>query len=114
VSRVLAASYDELLTAYGRACFEHDYVWTAERVAALRKTSLVMKNNASQREEAQRIEAWDLRDAESQLKLIAKARRAGASPQDRVEAFRKVAKEDGFQLRAIVALALVAGQDDAA
>lgn len=111
IEKVLSVSYDDLLAAYGRAHWEKGYRWTAERVAQLRATSLIHENDESQAQEAQRLEAWDLYDAEKVLKLVMNARKAGAM-KDRVAAFRDSAKKDGFALRAVVAFALIAGQSD--
>jgi hypothetical protein len=80
--------------------------------ALLRKTSLFKDKDDSAAEQALKDEAWDLNDAERVLKLIQNARRTGTAMKDRVEAFRDMAKKDGFKLRAVVAFALVAGQDD--
>lgn len=113
VEKVLSASYDELLLAYGRAHWEKNHNWTPTRAELLRNTSLHMDNDATTEQEELRKEAWDFYDAEKVLKLVMKARRTGSTMKDRVQAFRDIAKKDGFKLRAVVAFALLAGEQDA-
>ena len=113
IEKVLSVSYEELLQAYGRAHWEKSYDWTPARAELLRNTSLQMDRDNTTAEEELRKEAWDFYDAEKVLKLVVKARRTGTSMKDRVAAFRDIAKKDGFKLRAVVAFAVIAGEQDA-
>jgi hypothetical protein len=73
---------------------------------------LIHENNATQAQEAERLEAWDLYYAKGYSKLLDKARASSKSAADQVKQLRDMAKKAGFDLRAIVALCDLAGHDD--
>lgn len=114
IARILAQDDEAFYVAYGAASTpgESSHAWDHDRIAYLGKVSLVQKNDATVAEEDERREAWDLYDATKLAKLLDKARSAG-QPTDQVKQFRDLAKKAGFDLRTIIALANMAGRDDA-
>ena len=114
ISKVLAGNDDTFYIAYGAASTPGDttYSWTADRIAYLSKLSLVQEKNATQQQEADREEAWDLYDAKNLGKLLDKARSASKNSDAQVQEFRDLAKKAGFDLRTLVALCDLAGRDD--
>src|SRR5207244_1587481 len=108
IERALSAGEGSFFEAYGLACLKGYRAWSANRRALLERTSLQMDRTNSPAQEAQRLEAWAFYDARRVNKTLATARTAGPGPQ-RADAFRKLAKIDGLEFRAVVALALLGG-----
>lgn len=113
IDRVLATSRADFLRAYGRAFWERRYDWTPERCRLLEAPpgpASPLDRTIEEIELAE--EAYKYRDAKWAADALAGAAKPGTSRTDRVAAFRTVARESGFELRAVVAFATLADPSD--
>ncbi|HZV00890.1 MAG TPA: hypothetical protein VFF73_29515 [Planctomycetota bacterium] len=112
MGKILATSENDFYAAYGRTFVGKGYSWTPDRVKTLSKTSLVQDKNNNSAQEAQRLEAWDWREARTIYGYIKSADKSGKTLADKLDAFPAMAKENGYNLRAIATFAVLAGGQD--
>ncbi len=110
IDRVLSTSRDDFLAAYGRAFWEMKYDWTPARCRLLESPPSGYGPDRTIDEIELEQEAYRYRDAKWAAGVLATAARGSRT--ERVEAFRKLARDSGFELRAVVAFATLADPGD--
>ncbi len=111
MTKILGTDQNTFLAAYAPT-FCKNYSWTPARVQYLSHVSLVQQKNASSQQEADREEAWDLREATTIYGYIAKAQKSSATPAQKLKAFPNMAEENDYNMRAITTMAEIAGGQD--
>ena len=110
---ILKATDDEFYAAYGSAIWDKHYTWGPSQVKALEHVSLIMENNETPAQYRARMEAWALHDADAVLKIVHQAQKTGTTTVSQARAFRDMIDKNALKLYAVIALAHLAGSDDA-
>ncbi len=110
---ILKASDDEFYAAYGSAIWDQHYTWGPSQVKALKRVSLIMDRNETPAQYRARMEAWALHDADAVLKIVHQAQKTGTTTVSQARAFRDMIDKNALKLYAVIALAHLAGSDDA-
>jgi hypothetical protein len=112
MSKVLATDENSFYAAYGRTFVGKSYNWTPDRVKYVSKVPLAQDRNPSRATEEARQEAWDLREARTIYGYVKQANKHPGDLAKRLQAFPDMAEENGYNMRAILTLAMLGGGVD--
>ena len=109
MGKVLATDENGFYAAYAGTFVGKGYVWTPDRVKYLAHVPLAQERNASRAQEQERREAWDIREAKTIYGYVKQANKHPDDLAKRLKAFPGMAEENGYNMRAILTLAILGG-----